>query len=84
MSRFQSTVSTFAALGTIAVTSVTAYKVFEQHQQNSLKQQIVIEDLKRQIAEKQAQIQTANAQSQIQQPGPSVPPVPPLPTPSQP
>jgi hypothetical protein len=55
VSKFQSIISTIAALGTIAVTSVTAYKVFESQQVNSTKQQIIIEDLKRQLLEKKAE-----------------------------
>ena len=62
MSRFQSTVSTFAALSTIAVTAVTAYKVFDNQQQNSLKQQVIIEDLKQQLAEKKTQPMTPPTQ----------------------
>lgn len=55
MSKFQSIISTFAALATIAVTSVTAYKVFESQQLNSSKQQTIIEDLKRQLLEKKTE-----------------------------
>jgi hypothetical protein len=55
VNKFQSIISTFAALGTIAVTSVTAYKVFESQQVNSSKQQTIIEDLKRQLLEKKAE-----------------------------
>ena len=58
--KFQSIISTIAALGTIAVTSVTAYKVFESQQQNSSKQQTIIEDLKRQLLEKKAEAQQPN------------------------
>jgi hypothetical protein len=57
VSKFQSIISTVAALGTIAVTSVTAYKVFEGQQQNSTKQQTIIEDLKRQLLQTKAQTQ---------------------------
>ena len=66
MSRFQATVSTIAALSTIAVTAVTAYKVFSNQQQNSLKQQLVIEDLKHQLANKQLQTQTTTTTPQVQ------------------
>jgi hypothetical protein len=59
VSKFQSIISTFAALGTIAVTSVTAYKVFESQQVNNSKQQTIIEDLKRQLLEKQAETKPA-------------------------
>jgi hypothetical protein len=55
VSKFQSIISTIAALGTIAVTSVTAYKVFESQQVNSMKQQTIIDDLKRQLLEKKAE-----------------------------
>ena len=61
MSKFQSTVSTIAALSTIAVTSVTAYKVFQSQQQNSVKQQLIIEDLKQQLEAKKAQPMTPAA-----------------------
>jgi len=60
VSKFQSIISTIAALGTIAVTSVTAYKVFESQQQNSTKQQTIIEDLKRQLLERKAETQQPN------------------------
>jgi hypothetical protein len=72
MSRFQSTVSTIAALGTIAVTSVTAYRVFENQQQNSMKQQIIIEDLKQQLEAKKTQPMTPQVQVVSQ---PITPPV---------
>jgi len=55
MSRFSTTVSTIAALGTIAATSITAYKVFDSQQTNSQKQQLIIEDLKQQLEAKKAQ-----------------------------
>lgn len=58
MSKFQSTVSTIAALSTIAVTAVTAYKVFDNQQQNSMKQQLIIEDLKQQLEAKKTQPMT--------------------------
>jgi len=61
MSKFQSTVSTIAALSTIAVTSVTAYKVFQSQQQNSVKQQLIIEDLKQQLEAKKEQPMTPAA-----------------------
>ena len=56
MSRFSTTVSTIAALSTIAVTSVTAYKVFGNQQENSQKQQIIIEDLKQQLEAKKPEV----------------------------
>jgi len=55
MSRFSTTVLTIAALGTIAATSITAYKVFDSQQTNSQKQQLIIEDLKQQLEAKKAQ-----------------------------
>ena len=55
MSKFSTTVSTIAALGTIAVTSVTAYKVFDNQQENTQKQQVIIEDLKQQLEAKKPQ-----------------------------
>jgi len=67
MSRFSTTVSTIAALATIAVTSVTAYKVFDNQQTNSQKQQIIIEDLKQQLEAKKPQPITPQVQV-VQQP----------------
>jgi hypothetical protein len=74
MSRFSTTVSTIAALGTIAVTSVTAYKVFDNQQTNSQKQQLIIEDLKQQLEAKKAQPITSPVQV-VQQPITPPPPV---------
>lgn len=91
MSRFSTTVSTIAALGTIAATSITAYKVFDSQQTNSQKQQIIIEDLKQQLEKKKPQVapvivQPITPQVQVvQQPAtPPAPAVPPLPTPPPP
>jgi hypothetical protein len=56
MSRFSTTVSTIAALSTIAVTSVTAYKVFDNQQENTQKQQVIIEDLKQQLEAKAPEV----------------------------
>jgi hypothetical protein len=88
VSKFQSIISTIAALGTIAVTSVTAYKVFESQQDNSTKQQIIIEDLKRQLLKKKAEADqptpTDAVPTQAPAPDPlaagsaSAPPLPPL------
>jgi hypothetical protein len=81
MSRFSTIVSTIAALGTIAVTSVTAYKVFDNQQENSQKQQLIIEDLKQQLVAKRPQPITPPPPA-VQQPLTPPPPVLP-PTPSQ-
>jgi hypothetical protein len=88
VSKFQSIISTIAALGTIAVTSVTAYKVFESQQVNSTKQQTIIEDLKRQLLEKKVEAEkttpTMAVPAQTTAPDPlaagsaSAPPLPPL------
>ena len=82
MSKFSTTVSTIAALGTIAATSITAYKVFDNQQTNSQKQQVIIEDLKQQLEAKKVQPITPPVQV-IQQPvtppPPVVPPAPELP-----
>jgi hypothetical protein len=56
MSRFSTTVSTIAALGTIAATSITAYKVFDNQQENTQKQQVIIEDLKQQLEAKKPEV----------------------------
>jgi hypothetical protein len=81
MSKFSTTVSTIAALGTIAATSITAYKVFDNQQTNSQKQQVIIEDLKQQLEAKKVQPITPPVQV-VQQPVTPPPPVLP-PTPSQ-
>ena len=84
MSRFSTTVSTIAALSTIAVTSVTAYKVFDNQQENTQKQQVIIEDLKQQLEAKQPEPITPPIQV-VQQPiTPPVQVVQPLPTPPPP
>ena len=67
MSRFSTTVSTIAALGTIAATSITAYKVFDNQQENSQKQQLIIQDLKNQLEAKKTQPITPQVQT-VQQP----------------
>ena len=74
MSRFSTTVSTIAALGTIAATSITAYKVFDNQQTNSQKQQLIIEDLKQQLEAKKVQPITPPVQV-VQQPITPPPPV---------
>jgi uncharacterized membrane protein YebE (DUF533 family) len=81
MSKFSTTVSTIAALGTIAATSITAYKVFDNQQTNSQKQQVIIEDLKQQLEAKKPEPITPPVQV-VQQPVTPPPPVLP-PTPSQ-
>jgi hypothetical protein len=94
MSRFSTIVSTIAALSTIAVTSVTAYKVFDNQQENTQKQQVIIEDLKQQLEAKQPEpitppppvvFQPITPPVQVVQPPltpppPVVPPAPELPT----
>ena len=52
MSKFQSTVSTLAALVSIAVTTAGVYKAVENSKQHSLDQQKQIEQLKVQLAKK--------------------------------
>lgn len=52
MSKFQSTVSTLAALASIAVTTAGVYKAVENSKQHSLDQQKQIEQLKVQLAKK--------------------------------
>ena len=49
MSKFQSTISTFAALGTIAVTAVTAYKAIENNKIYNAEQEAKIEELQTQL-----------------------------------
>jgi hypothetical protein len=83
MSRFSTTVSTIAALSTIAVTSVTAYKVFNNQQENTQKQQVIIEDLKQQLEAQKVQQPVTPPVYVVQQPvtppPPVVPPAPELP-----
>lgn len=85
MSKFSTTVSTIAALGTIAVTSVTAYKVFDNQQENTQKQQVIIEDLKQQLEAKKPEVAPVVQQpitppvQVVQQPIAPPPPVPELP-----
>jgi len=83
MSRFSTIVSTIAALSTIAVTSVTAYKVFDNQQENTQKQQVIIQDLKQQLEAKKVQPITPPVQvvqQPVTPPPPVVPPAPELPT----
>jgi hypothetical protein len=49
MSKFQSTISTVAALGTIAVTAVTAYKTIENNKTYNAEQKSKIEQLQTQL-----------------------------------
>ena len=49
MSKFQSTISTVAALGTIAVTAVTAYKFSESSKTYNAEQEAKIEQLQTQL-----------------------------------
>ena len=49
MSKFQSTISTVAALGTIAVTAVTAYKAIENNKTYNAEQEAKIEQLQTQL-----------------------------------
>ena len=74
MSRFSTTVSTIAALSTIAVTSVTAYKVFDNQQENTQKQQMIIDDLRQQLDTNKLQPITPPVQV-VQQPVTPPPPV---------
>ena len=76
MSKFSTTVSTIAALGTIAATSITAYKVFDNQQENTQRQQVIIEDLKQQLEAKKEQPITPPVQVV---PQPVTPPPPVLP-----
>jgi len=75
MNRFSNTVSTIAALGTIAVTSVTAYKVFNNQQSNSQRQQIIIEDLKQQLEAQKVEQPVTPPVQVVQQPVTPPPPV---------
>ena len=83
MSRFSTTVSTIAALSTIAVTSVTAYKVFDNQQENTQKQQVIIQDLKQQLEARKVEQPITPPVYVVQQPvtppPPVVPPAPELP-----
>lgn len=72
MSSFQTTVSTIAALSTITVTGITAYKVYDAMQQNNVKQQLIIQDLKQQLVQKQTQPIAPPVQVQTQPVTPTV------------
>ena len=80
MSKFSTTVSTIAALGTIAATSITAYKVFDNQQENSQKQQMIIEDLKQQLEAKKPELITPPVQVVQQAVTPPPPVLPASPT----
>jgi hypothetical protein len=79
MSRFSTTVSTIAALSTIAVTSVTAYKVFGNQQENTQKQQVIIQDLKQQLEAKQPEVAQPITPPPVVLPQPVTPPPPVVP-----
>jgi hypothetical protein len=79
MSRFSTTVSTIAALSTIAVTSVTAYKVFDNQQENTQKQQVIIEDLKQQLEAKKPEVSQPITPPPVVLPQPVTPPPPVVP-----
>ena len=49
MSRFQATISTFAAIGTIALTVVTVYRFVDNQRQNELQNQKEIQTLREQL-----------------------------------
>jgi len=63
MSKFQSTVSTLAALASIAVTTVGVYKAVENNKQHVADQQEQIEQLKTQLKQEPTQ-----AHPQVKQP----------------
>ena len=56
MSKFQSTISTVAALGTIAVTAVTAYKAIENNKTYNAEQEAKIVELQTQLRQQQVVI----------------------------
>jgi hypothetical protein len=61
---------------------VTAYKVFDNQQENTQKQQVIIQDLKQQLEAKQPQPITPPVyvvQQPVTPPPPVVPPAPELP-----
>ena len=49
MNQFQTTISTCAALGTIAITSITAYKAIENNKVYNAEQRNKIQELKTQL-----------------------------------
>jgi cytoskeletal protein RodZ len=51
MSRFQSTISTFAAIGTIGLTVVAVYRAVDEQKQRELKNQQEIQSLRQQLEE---------------------------------
>jgi hypothetical protein len=95
MSRFQSTISTIAALGTIAVTVVAIYRTIDNQKQYNIRQQEQINQLQEQLKQKQnpADLQPSALLAPTNQPGitpssqsaaPTYPPLsaPPQPTPA--
>ncbi|EDY37945.1 hypothetical protein CPCC7001_824 [Cyanobium sp. PCC 7001] len=51
MSRFQSTISTFAAIGTIGLTVVAVYRAVDEQKQRELKNQQEIQTLRQELEE---------------------------------
>jgi len=56
MSRFSTTISTVAALATISVTVLTAYKAFDNQYERNAEQQEQIEELKTMVKQQQVVI----------------------------
>ncbi|SBO44517.1 conserved protein of unknown function [Cyanobium sp. NIES-981] len=55
MSRFQATISTFAAIGTIGLTVVAVYRAVDDQKQRDLKNQQEIQALREQLEEQRKQ-----------------------------
>lgn len=86
MGRFQSIISSVAAIGTIVVTVVAVYRGLDNQKQFNLKQQLEIQNLQKQLLEKQLsganqQAKPADSAAEVV-PGPSgqaeLPPLPPV------
>lgn len=58
MSRFQSTISSFAAIGTIGLTVVAVYRAVDEQKQRELKNQQEIQTLRQQLEEQRRQENT--------------------------
>ncbi|MCP9808164.1 hypothetical protein KBY58_01790 [Cyanobium sp. HWJ4-Hawea] len=63
MGKFQSIISSVAAIGTIVITVVAVYRGLDNQKQFNLKQQLEIQNLQKQLLEKQSP-----APSQVSQP----------------
>lgn len=87
MGRFQSIISSVAAIGTIVITVVAVYRGLDNQKQFNLKQQLEIQNLQKQLLEKQVpgssqQVRPQDSAAEVV-PAPvgqsELPPLPPVP-----